>query len=372
MKIGIITHWWTKENYGQILQCYAFQRYLMDCGHEPFLIRYYPDAMFGSFGKRVLRILYRVISFLFSASRRRFWCGIRRRAFPQFIRENICQTKKVYRSYVALSGAKEIVADLYSTGSDIVWGWFPLSDEGRPFFLDFGPSSAKRIAYSASFGDWGAGPEYQRFAGPLIRKLSAVGVRELRGVQLCAEMGRTDAVCVMDPVFLLKRSQWRQIFDIPNNREGVFSYLLQSSVAPKFLLELSQSLRRYFNARLRITTVYSVVGFPRDLLLNPTIPEWVRLVGASQFVLTNSFHCTVLAILLHTPFAVVLKSGGRGMDDRILSILGRVGLMDRVYDQTKNSVEEIVSREIDWGRVDVNIEHELAESLEYLKGVGIC
>ena len=40
LKIGILTFWWSNDNYGQLLQCYALQKYLRDAGHDAFLIRY--------------------------------------------------------------------------------------------------------------------------------------------------------------------------------------------------------------------------------------------------------------------------------------------------------------------------------------------
>lgn len=40
IKIGILTFWWSNDNYGQLLQCYALQKYLRDAGHDAFLIRY--------------------------------------------------------------------------------------------------------------------------------------------------------------------------------------------------------------------------------------------------------------------------------------------------------------------------------------------
>ena len=42
MKIGIMTFWWSNDNYGQLLQCYALQKYLHDAGHDVYLIRYIP------------------------------------------------------------------------------------------------------------------------------------------------------------------------------------------------------------------------------------------------------------------------------------------------------------------------------------------
>ena len=40
MKIGVITFWDSRSNYGQLLQCWALQQVLIGMGHDPYLIRY--------------------------------------------------------------------------------------------------------------------------------------------------------------------------------------------------------------------------------------------------------------------------------------------------------------------------------------------
>lgn len=40
MKIGIITYWTSTDNYGQLLQCFALQKYLRDQGHDVEVIRH--------------------------------------------------------------------------------------------------------------------------------------------------------------------------------------------------------------------------------------------------------------------------------------------------------------------------------------------
>ena len=47
MKIAVITHWNCFENYGQVLQGYAFQQFLKHRGHDPFIIRYFPGSYFS-------------------------------------------------------------------------------------------------------------------------------------------------------------------------------------------------------------------------------------------------------------------------------------------------------------------------------------
>ena len=65
MKIGILTYWWASDNYGQLLQCYALQKYLRDLGHDAFIIRYNynnEDIRYKvSFMKRAFRALNPVI-----------------------------------------------------------------------------------------------------------------------------------------------------------------------------------------------------------------------------------------------------------------------------------------------------------------------
>ena len=61
MKIGIITYWWSKDNYGQLLQCYALQKYLQEHGHDAFLIKYnYEKSKKKNFLIKLLKAFYPV------------------------------------------------------------------------------------------------------------------------------------------------------------------------------------------------------------------------------------------------------------------------------------------------------------------------
>lgn len=381
MRIGVITHWWCFENYGQLLQCYAFQRLLKLRGHEPFLIRYCPGSAFGDRMTlaRMFRKLKSIPGFLRSiksrvdGTKRRI--AMRRaivepaRDFNGFRQNYLTMTQDIYRSYAEIQHAKEVDADLYSVGSDVVWGMLPLNNDGRVFFLDFGRKAAKRIAYSPSFGSKEKSVEYKKFAASLIRKLDAVSVRETSGVALCSEMGRHDVVCVMDPVYLLTADEWRSAFNIPEERSGAFGYFLSSKTKLPFdeIRNASQNRGHDF----QVTTVYGDLGLDSNLLVNLTIPEWIRRVGSAKIFFTNSFHGISMAIILHTPFVAFLKDGGAGMDNRITTILNRMGLSSRICDGATNSVERIINSEIDWRDVDRRLEGEKKISIDFLCNAGI-
>lgn len=71
MKIGILTFWWSEDNYGQPLQAYALQRYLRDAGYDAFLIRYNYEKDLGrtNFFVRILKALNPIILFNFFCSK---------------------------------------------------------------------------------------------------------------------------------------------------------------------------------------------------------------------------------------------------------------------------------------------------------------
>ena len=59
MKIGIITFWQSQDNYGQILQCWALQHFLMSIGHDAYLIRYThtnPKPLLKEQLKKILKV----------------------------------------------------------------------------------------------------------------------------------------------------------------------------------------------------------------------------------------------------------------------------------------------------------------------------
>lgn len=378
MKIAVITHWWCFENYGQILQGYAFQKFLKLHGHYSFIIKYFPGSAFSD--KITLRRvfikmlspkqLYKSIMAIVKGSRRihenrKMRIG-KIRDFDGFKTANMNFTKKIYRSYNELIKSDEIEADVYSVGSDVVWKMLPFNNDGKVMFLDFGQNDARRISYSASFGDADISDEYVRFATPLMAKIDSVSVREPSGVDICKRLFRNDAVCVMDPVFLLGADYYRNKFSIPVKRAGVFGYFLR--MTQKVPVDEINTVANIKNlGEIRYVSVYDDMNLPVDKLVNPTIPEWISMIGSANLFITNSFHGASMAIILHTPFIVMLKSNGEGMDNRLLGLLSRLCLKDRIYGSNSTNMLGIVENHINWRVVDCQLKSELEISYKYLK-----
>ena len=124
MKIGILAYWWASDNYGQLLQCYALQKYLRDLGHEAFIIRYnYNNETIkvkNSFWKRSYRAL-NPVTFYKYFERKNNWKKIQKvnvsRDFNNFRNKYISLSSDVYTRYENLKVTPPH-ADAYVVGSD--------------------------------------------------------------------------------------------------------------------------------------------------------------------------------------------------------------------------------------------------------------
>jgi hypothetical protein len=225
VKIGIITFWWANNNYGQLLQCYALQKYLLDAGHDVYLIRYNPNTdsrKTSTFHKIKSALnpykLYKYFILKMSVLKEKKEEKRHPHSFDDFRKTYIKQSPRIYNSY------EELVkdppeADMYIVGSDQVWNfnWWGNTLEkvkGRigAYLLNFGDKKIQRVAYAASFGKEKIDKQLIQAITPLMKNFSYVSVREKSGLEICRECGIDNAEWVPDPVMLLDVNQYRALY----------------------------------------------------------------------------------------------------------------------------------------------------------------
>lgn len=332
MKIGILTFWWSKDNYGQLLQAYALQKYLRDRGHDAFLIRYRPEGDM----KRTPLVL-RVFKAFNPAKLARYLAyRMRRRAakqeqaafdrgFDAFRDRYIAQSPRVYNSWTELREDPP-QADCYIVGSDQVWnfGAIPLArcrSAVHAYFLDFGKPETVRLSYAASWGRVTLPDEYAREIAPLLSRFRYVSVREESGVSLCVQCGFPGARWVRDPTLLLDAEAWRALYKENELRKPTGRYLFLYMLGNEcdFDIETVYRFARERNLQVVYVTGNSVVD--RREKWFATIPEWLFLVDHADYVVTNSFHCCMFSILFGKRFgAVPLTGNAAGMNARMDSL----------------------------------------------------
>lgn len=346
MKIGIITYWITRSNYGTVLQNYALQTFLRSLGFETFLIR--TDIPLGCSRRDYYKSLLQKNGFfsLISYFKSRLFCKITRRIlsenkndekrkFPDFMDKNLNPTK-IFRSLSELESDCPM-ADIYIAGSDQVWNTYgenygAVSEQIKAYLLSFAPDSAKKISFAASFGKSSLSAEFESLFKKELSRFDFISCREKSGVEICSRLGFENAVLQQDPTMILSSGEYKKIASkslVPKN-PYILLYLLGNDT------DFSTRRLKQFAKLKNLEVVYVPANEAQKINFHkktfPTVEEWLGLYENASAVVTNSFHGTVFSLIFNKSFLSVHQSGKfESQNVRIDSLLEDFGLKNRIF-----------------------------------------
>jgi|GEM_PF-330935 len=257
--------------------------------------------------------------------------------------------------------------DAACVGSDQTWNVSIATKENMPaFFLDFGPSSLFRFSYASSFGypRWQIEDSNETYRiGKILSNYVGLSVREVTGQQILKEAFDIDATLVCDPTIL--HSNYQEFTKGLKQKNEVVCYSL--AVSSNLKLQAIKDISEFAGAPIRwLGKPFFVKGTRYTYF--PDFYRWFRFIARSKYVLTDSFHGTVAALLCHKPFAVIYEENG--LSSRIVDLLTKVGLQDRIYFNYNDfSKSDAWRKPIDYEKVDVILEEYRKSSWNYLNGV---
>lgn len=341
MKVSIITYH-DEDNYGATLQAYATYRAIRELGHNPEIINLHM-AHKDSLPTKIV----------FALKRYRFNC-FRKKYMPNKT-----------RLYTSVSQLREEppISDVYLVGSDQTWNPIISKEYALAYFLDFGKENQKRISYASSFGQsiWEDSVYAKKeVVKRLLSRFSTILVREDKAVEMCKNEFGFEAKQVVDPVLLFP-SYPELTGDIQQTNDIVVYKILNDSQFYKRAVDLGILLD---------CTVRSVGSMRRPKGVKSSYPEiiekWISNIASAKYVFTDSFHGTVLSLLYHKQFVIYV--GDKRKMSRITSLLGILGLTDRIFsnEDNINSIAEKLSFPIDYSHVDEVLNNQRALSFELL------
>lgn len=345
MKIAILTFSFA-INRGAHMQCYALQTVLRNMGHQVEIIHIELPSNGLSWKGKIDRFL---LNFQNKRFRRRFY-------------------SKITRVYCSADELRKYppVADVFVVGSDQVWNTSITRRFGsEAFFLDFAPDRCRKIAYAASFGNsaWvSLGKAKDEEIRSLVQQFSGISVRELDGIEICHQIfGRKDTVSVIDPVFLLDDYTSLIGTSKKENNEAICYPLYTNSETRGVFLQISRDLHLK-----PISYSRSICGENIKVRLFSSIPQWLKAISESHFIVTNSFHCMAFCILFHKKFVVTPPVPGR--ESRMLSMLRQLGMENRYVTSITDfqNRKKILYAEIDYKEVEKKLQILRRESLNFL------
>ena len=346
MKIALLTYF-AADNYGAVLQTYATIKVLEGLGHHVQLVNYKIPEPHNPWIKKV---------FLYPKHLK----------LERFRRKHFVNLTKKYNSIEDLQ-LDPPQADCYLVGSDQTWNPELSKEATRGFYLDFGDETVLRASYAASFGvaNWEGNKWINKEdAKNLLGRFKFISVREKSGqILLKNEFDISNARLVLDPVFLLNDYSILT-GEIKQTNEIVLYKFLNSKVFYEKCKEtgaiMSLPVRSIGSIR-KIKGIHS--SYPESL------ESWLRRIIGAKYLITDSFHGTVLALLYKKQFCVV---PGKRIT-RIQSILDILNLSDRIVHETE-SVDKIVrclNSSIDYNTVHNKILELRAFSVLYIKSLAV-
>lgn len=340
-----------KINYGSLLQYYALSKELEELGCESYWLRYVPKDT--SFFKKTIKNLYSIVfkPKVFFRKKRIL------KTFKMFIKDNLFVSNKTYKSIIQLKH-KCPFADYYITGSDQVWGGTLEAN-----YLTF-VNGKKRISYAASFGKSKLSQMHFNTIQPWLLQFDSISVREESGVNICNSLG-VDSTCVLDPTLLIEKDVY---LSNSIDEQVVLAYFLNVNNAKDAKLEIVKTISELYSTQYKyiggVSNLDSIIDEDHLLFISPI--DFISYYKNAKYIITNSFHGTVFAIIFHKPFYVFLQEGQFSpQNERVLSLLKMLSLEDRIFNNVSNL--NYKNDEINWLKVDKQLDIERNKSILFLK-----
>ena len=346
MKIALLTYF-AADNYGATLQAYATIRAFEQCGHEVELVNYVIPEPSHSLPKKIL--LYP-----------------KHLKFERFRNKYFHHLTKSYKAIEELQ-ADPPHADCYLVGSDQTWNPDISLHMAGGFFLDFGGEKVSRASYAASFGkdEWSDTKWINEFdVRKLLGKFDFLSVRETSGMKLLKEkFGLTNVIQVLDPVLLFE-SYPELTGSIAQSHEIVLYKLANSADYYDKCRAIGKGLSLPLRSIGSIRRIRGVrCSYPESL------EGWMRRIAGAEYVITDSFHGTVISLLYGRQFVSCVGNPKRVT--RLKSLLDLLGLSDRFMqdDCDAATIMRKLKEPIDYSEVHRRLKELRVPSFDFIREI---
>ncbi len=370
MKIGILTQP-LHNNYGGLLQNYALQSVLNKMGHNAITINrnFLPVPIYRKYAS----ILKRIFT---GQSPLRVWYTQRENQIISqhtrlFIQKNIQLTPSLTSTHELIDMHRTFKFDAYIIGSDQVWrpSYSPCITN---YFLDFvtDDSKLRKVSYAVSFGvdEWEFSPEESALCKHLAQQFHATSVREDSAIDLCKQHLGINPIHVLDPTMLLNKDDYQSLIykHITHNKGNLFVYILDKTDKKNELIENVAKITKLKPFEVIPNKTFAEIK-KKELskCIFPPVEQWLKGFIDAEFILTDSFHGTVFAILFGKPF-LTIGNNERGLT-RITSLLKMFQLDNRLITEESILDEKIFHQPIDYSYPHTILNEKKKDSIQFLE-----
>ena len=367
-KCGIVTLY--DDNFGTCLQAFALYTKIKECGYKPIIIRYKrenrPVSQSNNSGSKINKLKNASPKMLFEYAISYKNIRDRKVGFSKFRNKYLEFTAEVnYRDYIADDTINGF--DGYVCGSDMIWSE-EFADDWNYFYLNFAPE-CKRIAYAPSFGKNEISINNRSLCGKLLEGIKYISCREVAGTAMLKQYYGMRVQQVVDPTLLLTKDDWDALME--NNQpiledKYILTYVFGGITGGREKI-FSQIQNRKWGVHKIIPMNRSQYGKDSvNGILGPK--EFINLYKNAEFIVTDTFHGLIFALIYEKPFVVLKREDGghwAKYSDRMTSTLSMLGLEERYIDS--NAIIPDKFNYLDYTTINDKLKIKRDESFSYLK-----
>lgn len=333
--IGIINFSHSNWNFGAVLTGYALQHYLR---------QEYKDA-------NILNIQYTDDT---------SYKKERNQLFDDFRQKYISETELLFNDNRAKFTQYINCCETIIYGSDQVFRYEFVKSSSMIFLGIIVQNITKLISIAAGFGDDESIllnkkilPVYKS----ALKRFSALSVREDFGLEICKQLGISNANLLIDPVFLLEEKDYMNVHNSTAEKVEVFVYKLFSDEREFTNNELSDLVNKIGYKKIK-----TIIADER----NCSIEEWLTYIAESDFIITSSFHGAAFAIIFEKEFIFINKYEDRV--GRINSLAKQLNINSRVYSEISDiDIKYIRNNKIDYNKVKEKLANLKKHAKEFIR-----
>lgn len=351
-------------NYGSFLQAYSLKSIIKDLGYDVRFVDYHPGKTVISSDNKLKRKIIKAFETI-------------RLKSPLSEKIKFIKYKKNYsNNYFPLLGIDE--RENYKTsdldtlviGSDEVFNCVQ-SNPNVGFSPDlFGANahSKRLISYAASFGDttlnklnsFGLSKKILEW----LKEFNAISVRDNNSASIVRNLTKIEPNVNLDPVLIYFNKEKLIRYLKAVKTEG--KYLILYGYNGRFTISECKSIRKFAdNHHLKILCIGGIQHCC-DEFIDCTPFEVLSYFNNAEFIVTDTFHGTIMSIINNKNFATLVRNSGYGNSQKLNDLLDRLCLSG----QKLNSIKDLdicLERKVDYEAVNQKLEKERKNTVDYLK-----
>lgn len=315
MKIAILT-FHRADNYGAVLQNYALLEAVktIDNGNTVETLDYRNEEIEAPYRFHLIsrnRNLVNAILItginLINAPHK----FAKRKVFSKFRNEKLCLSKQEYTTEQLIENEPQY--DLFITGSDQIWNNRIVHDNDGVYALSF-VKKARKISYAASSG---TSKQLSECVVSKVQELDEISVREAE-LRTClqSKIGRPVQL-VVDPTFLLSKSQWNAVVDQSRLVEEPYIFMYSVSEKTPDVVKIANEMSVKLNCC--VVTIGRQAHIKKSRAISEVSPlDFIRLIRDAEYVIVSSFHGLAFSVIYQNRFiCVTTKNTGSRMRDLV-------------------------------------------------------